>query len=137
MRDLKDQKDQRNKRYNVHIYAVVRVKVVGVYGRDHHDAICNAETVLRGSSGNDIPDVLNQELPTEDSWLFPQIAEMKDVEETVGYIVDDHVGDPEFANSVGYDIGFDGKPVQEGEIPASKWMLSWFPFMGNRKVERK
>ncbi|GEM_PF-3459221 len=84
--------------HNVHLYAVVRVKVCGVDADSHQQAIAHAQDAV------DLDALLNQTLigpQTTEAELRETVTTIEYADEIVGALVDEH-GDEEFLNSTAY-----------------------------------
>lgn len=99
------------KKYNVHVYAVVRVKVCGIEADSHEDAITKADEELETALGRMFPD-MSTNLPPEacGDVLHFELAGYDG--EVLGYLVDEE-NDPEFIRTRRYKE--DGKTP---DIPA-------------------
>jgi len=86
-------------RYNVHVYAVVRIKVA-VHANDHQEAMEAADDILARNA--DLLQWYKVPPELEASIQAPMILHCESAEETVGYLVDED-GDDEHENSRFYD----------------------------------
>lgn len=93
-------------KYDVHVYATVRVKVPGVEAPDQIEAIRRAEASL------DLHEVLDGGSGAK---ALQSDLEVEHAEEIIGYLVDEE-GDEEFERSQGYDydLGLEGKGKKLG-----------------------
>lgn len=92
--------------YDVHVYAVVRVKFLGVEGADHSEAMSIAEARLYDEQVGDYLLTMTQ----------PRVRDVDYVEfqndaDPVGFLVDE-VGDTSYSKSVAY--AGDRRPVGSG-----------------------
>lgn len=78
------------KRYHVHVYAVIRIKV-DVEASDHQDAMAKADDLIFAKG-----------IPISLTPTAPFVLAVEPADEITGYLVDE-VGDPEFLCSRSYD----------------------------------